>query len=472
MKDTFFCRGRDFVMCDLRVSEEIIVSGIFSIGFGIIFICKTSIQQLNCQNIQHKYKIDYIMQTLAMESLKRENRQLHTSLKETNAFMAEQQKEIVGLRLRIQKLEQPPTSPTSIIRVNSSKEGSSESDLLYLSPLKAATAPSSREAVAVSLLPSPTVGDMAESPSPEILQQVVNMKWTEQRLSSITMSDNILEKGGKETPRVPSRRTTPSPSTPVVQAQYEPLPSREERDQRGATIQTFSNAVKGLPRESSIANHSDADITVYPPPEQETKKVQDYKMIDGLNERGIYTGFIDTTKHLPHGFGTMKYRMGREYTGEFVHGHWNGQGTLKNKLGDVYKGNFVTDKKEGFGVLKFSDGRLYKGRFQNDHMREGKLIYNDMGYYNGLFQGGKRHGFGKYVFAEGSHYEGQWKQDKMHGRGTLEWTDGSWYNGEWYHGIQQGHGTEAFSDGSIRHSGRWHNGNPVYKAEETMRVQR
>jgi hypothetical protein len=257
--------------------------------------------------------------------------------------------------------------------------------------------------------------------------------------------------------RSPSRGT--SPNTERSPPCYSPGLA-----QRRTIMKISSNAVKGLPREGSIENHSDDDITVYSAPTEETKEVRNHQVLDALNERGLYTGSIKN--YLPHGYGTMKYRQGQEYDGNWDQGHWHGHGTLKNRNGDVYEGKFVGDQKEGQrGTLKFSDGRIFKGRFQEDHMREGRLSFPDKGYYEGLFQGVKRNGFGLYVFADGSHYEGQWKNDQMHGRGRMEWTDGGWYNGDWYYGIQHGLGMETMPDGSIRHQGRWHKGHPGYEAE-------
>ena len=38
----------------------------------------------------------------------------------------------------------------------------------------------------------------------------------------------------------------------------------------------------------------------------------------------------------------------------------------KSLNGDVYEGDFIDGKKHGKGTLKFRDGSIYTGEFQND----------------------------------------------------------------------------------------------------------
>ena len=42
----------------------------------------------------------------------------------------------------------------------------------------------------------------------------------------------------------------------------------------------------------------------------------------------------------------------------------HGQGTLKWKDGKHYKGEFVKDKREGRGVFTWKDGRIYDGEWK------------------------------------------------------------------------------------------------------------
>jgi hypothetical protein len=234
----------------------------------------------------------------------------------------------------------------------------------------------------------------------------------------------------------------------------------------------MKTAVKGLPREGSIENHSDDDITVYPEVNPAYNpstplEVHHRQVLDACNERGLYTGSLHRKTHLPDGYGTMKYHKGpREYAGDWEHGHWHGHGTLRNASGDVYEGPFCKDEREGTaGTLTYADGRVFTGRFRKDAAREGKLIFPDASYYEGLMQNGKRNGFGLYVFSDASHYEGQWQDDQMHGRGRMEWTDGGWYNGDWHFGIMSGIGLEVLPDGTVRHQGQFLNGKPVHLAD-------
>jgi hypothetical protein len=250
-------------------------------------------------------------------------------------------------------------------------------------------------------------------------------------------------------------------------------PPSSPRSPQTATITRrtiLANAVKGLPREGSIEEHSDDDITVYPSPAKElgrTMEVLKHQVLDSKNERGLYTGSIDRKSHLPDGYGIMKYRQGQKYTGDWEKGRWHGHGVLIMKSGDAYEGFFVNHEKHGQGESRFIDGRVFDGRFHLDEMREGKLTFTDNSYYHGLMKNGKRHDFGMYVFSDGSYYEGQWEHDQIHGRGRVEWVDGSSYNGDWHYGIQHGIGTELGGDGKVRYQGQFYNNRPIYQAKRT-----
>ena len=196
-------------------------------------------------------------------------------------------------------------------------------------------------------------------------------------------------------------------------------------------------------------------------PGENTEDVWNHNLSDASNEGGLYTGSIDSKTNLPFGSGTMKYRNGREYTGEWEQGNWHGYGRLQNMIGDVYEGNFVQNQKEGKGKLNLKNGQVFEGRFKNNRIREGKMSYSENSYYKGLFCEGRRCGWGLYVFDDGSVYEGQWENDHRNGRGRMEWPDGVWYDGDWQLGIQHGYGMEVSPDNVILYEGRWEEGDPI-----------
>lgn len=273
-------------------------------------------------------------------------------------------------------------------------------------------------------------------------------------------SDTICETSNQSMDqRVKSTGTPPNDAPGIMP------PKRTASPQNWFPIQP---AVRGLPREKSIVDHSDSDISPQTSPDRNelarTIEVENCQMRDASNERGLYSGSMDCKTHLPDGYGTLKYhKQGKEYTGDWEQGRYHGHGILKNGQGDVYEGPFIQGLKEGQdATMTFRDGRTFHGRYHLDKMREGLLKFADGSFYDGLLENNKRNGFGLYTFPSGDQYEGQWRNDLMHGRGRMEWkSDGTWYNGDWEYGIQHGMGTEVDSDGTIKHQGRFQHGKPV-----------
>eukprot|EP00980_Cylindrotheca_fusiformis_P011279 scaffold2597_cov116-Cylindrotheca_fusiformis.AAC.7 len=240
---------------------------------------------------------------------------------------------------------------------------------------------------------------------------------------------------------------------------------------RKSTILASTPRVRQLPREKSLANISDTSDD----PEGDelpnialprTVKVKNRKLVDALKREGIYSGTIDRETDLPDGYGSMAYIDGSHYKGHFQQGDWHGKATFRNKDGDVYNGYFVKNKKDGTGILKWGkrDGQYekFEGRFEDDMIREGKMLYAKTGsFYEGLFVGGRRHGFGMHKSSDGYEFQGQWFNDKMHGHGKVILPCGGWYNGDFKSGVAHGFGMEVSSTGEVQHEGRWDSGYPV-----------
>jgi hypothetical protein len=222
------------------------------------------------------------------------------------------------------------------------------------------------------------------------------------------------------------------------------------------------DAIKALPRELSIFNSEDDDITCYSEDEG-TYEVRNMDMRDAFNYRGVYTGTVSSRRSLmQHGRGIMRYQFGgRSYEGDWCRGHWHGQGIMRNAHGDVYKGQLVNDLKEGPGALTYADGRVLTGRFKDDYCDNGQLLFPDGSRYAGELQDGKRHGFGVYHFADGGFYQGYSEHNTFHGQGKMRWCDDGIYEGEWQNGEIHGYGAEIRTDGTLRHRGIWENGAPI-----------
>lgn len=83
---------------------------------------------------------------------------------------------------------------------------------------------------------------------------------------------------------------------------------------------------------------------------------------------GSYAGDVDEDG-LPHGYGTFTSQRpdgtGWTYTGEWDHGHWNGQGITKWSMGESHCGYYTADEMTGYGTYSIQDGSVIVGNFVN-----------------------------------------------------------------------------------------------------------
>ena len=287
---------------------------------------------------------------------------------------------------------------------------------------------------------------------------------------------------------------TPSLSPPrrsTFEMKHPPAPTRGEPSRRRNLIssssrrgfQTGTAAIKALPRELSISNHTnylnddddsnargDNSRHLEQKQKPETYEVINTEFMDAYNSRGIYSGTVQRSSQMPHGKGKMKYHQGgssggRYYDGDWHVGHWHGYGVIRDADGDIYEGQVVNDLKEGIGTMQFTDGRIFQGEFRQDEASEGTMSYIDGAQYEGELHHGNRHGFGVYRFSDGSYYEGESVMNLFEGRGKMTWSDGGWYEGDWSRGEIHGFGKEYRPDGSLRHDGRWIKGVPIRTKE-------
>jgi len=277
-----------------------------------------------------------------------------------------------------------------------------------------------------------------------------------------------------------------------IEMKHPPAPIREPckrtslvpSTSRKTCFQTGTAAIKALPRELSIENHSnylnddDDDSKNYGDTcddseqkyQSEKYEVVNTEFIDAYNSRGIYSGTVQRATQMPHGKGKMVYHKGgniggRYYDGDWHVGHWHGYGIIREADGDIYEGQVVNDLKEGIGTIQFIDGRIFEGKFRQDEASDGTMSYIDGALYKGELHHRNRHGFGVYHFSDGSFYEGESVMNVFEGRGKMKWSDGGWYEGGWSRGEIHGFGKEYRPDGSLRHDGRWIKGVPIRTKE-------
>jgi len=138
----------------------------------------------------------------------------------------------------------------------------------------------------------------------------------------------------------------------------------------------------------------------------------------------------------------------------------HGQGTLTYKNGSKYEGEFMNDKQHGHGTHWANDnGKLrlqYRGGFGNGKRQgSGTFAYSDGGRYDGEWYDGKRHGQGTMTYVDGTVYEGAWQNGMRHGPGTLFMVNGDTFQGEYALDMKEGPGTFYYVSSNKRYDGVW-----------------
>lgn len=94
----------------------------------------------------------------------------------------------------------------------------------------------------------------------------------------------------------------------------------------------------------------------------------------------------------PRAAGTLSYRDGGEYVGQWANDRKHGIGKMSFINGDVYNGQWEHGIMHGKGVSLFADGREYRGEYAN----------------------GKKHGVGTFVFASGRTWTGVFRLGRQY----------------------------------------------------------
>ena len=160
-----------------------------------------------------------------------------------------------------------------------------------------------------------------------------------------------------------------------------------------------------------------------------------------------------TSGYFHNCFGSITYKSGDIYSGEFKNDKLDGQGTYtfgpnSQWAGDEYIGEFKVGGFTGQGTYTFADGEKYVGEYKNGK-RDGQGInsYANGEKYVGEYKDGKQNGQGTYTFSNGDKYVGAYKNDKRDGLGTYTWVTGETYVGAYKNGKQNGQGTYTYSNG-------------------------
>ena len=152
-------------------------------------------------------------------------------------------------------------------------------------------------------------------------------------------------------------------------------------------------------------------------------------------EDGEYEGIIINGKREIR--GTMKYKNGSIYKGQWKNDKWHGKGLYRtqnynnpNFIGILYEGEFNNDKIEGYGIGKYSSGDQYEGEWKNNKQYgRGILNYVGGGKYIGEWKYGKLDGEGIYYLKNGERFEGKFLDNKYNGYGKYYYINGDYLEG-------------------------------------------
>lgn len=101
----------------------------------------------------------------------------------------------------------------------------------------------------------------------------------------------------------------------------------------------------------------------------------------------------------------------------FCDGLFHGTGTLKYRSGSYYTGEWKMGKRDGFGSVIWPNAQQsYTGDWREGYMHgTGKYLWKQSSRehaYIGEYRLGKRNGTGTFWYSDGSIYSGQWKDDQ------------------------------------------------------------
>lgn len=93
-----------------------------------------------------------------------------------------------------------------------------------------------------------------------------------------------------------------------------------------------------------------------------------------------------------HGLGKYKCGDEWEYEGSFSNNEMtSSKGTIRYRNGEVYQGDFKDGKKHGFGIYKWTDGSVFEGWYSEDRKEgHGKFRSANNKIFEGEWKGGKR----------------------------------------------------------------------------------
>lgn len=194
-------------------------------------------------------------------------------------------------------------------------------------------------------------------------------------------------------------------------------------------------------------SESDEEISVHTESSGLAKKAKKGRQI--LQDGSEYEG--ELAKGKPNGYGVRKYANGDRFEGQHKNGFSHGYGTYVYKSSEdfeSYSGLWESGKREGFGTLVLSDSSRMEGYWNSD-----QLLYGEYQGSNGMVMAGK---WKESILTEGmmktelnEEFTGAFNHDGTFDHGSFLATNGDRYTGRFNANSYQGKGVLERVDGSI-----------------------
>ncbi|XP_076043188.1 alsin-like isoform X2 [Oratosquilla oratoria] len=159
-----------------------------------------------------------------------------------------------------------------------------------------------------------------------------------------------------------------------------------------------------------------------------------------------------------HGEGTLEWKDGRRYEGQFRQSIFHGPGRKEVPGSDgvtIYEGTWVSGKLEGRGVIKYGNKDIYSGFLKDGQphghgeLKKGQFSSQAASVYTGEWSNGSRHGYGVLDdIAQGEKFLGMWQNNQRQGPGMVVTMNGVYYEGTFSQNKLSGFGLMMFEDGT------------------------
>lgn len=200
-------------------------------------------------------------------------------------------------------------------------------------------------------------------------------------------------------------------------------------------------------KEAVVESHGHLDAFLSPPTSLRLASEKSFRVNQGTKHcrRASSSNFATNTGFVgpkdadgrPHGTGTMNYKGGASYFGEFLEGNRHGSGKFLYSDSSSYEGAYVNDQRHGQGVVRYPNGTSFDGDFSaGERTGRGEFSYADKGKLSVTFNYGEFEGFATHTFGNGNVYEGYYLNGRRHGFGYFTFAaSGIRFEGEFKDGV-------------------------------------